>query len=63
MSPEGGSNDRLPSQEFPVPAPLKGGSRPTQSLGRWIDDLLGDSRYRNRARTKIDKLFEVTPRI
>jgi hypothetical protein len=55
-----GPDQSVPWKESPAPPPPELGSHSTQSLGRWIDDLLGDSRHRNRARVKIAKLFEVT---
>lgn len=43
-----------------MPRRLAGGSRPVQSLGRWIDDLLGDKRIRARAEAKVKTLFRPT---
>ena len=34
------------------------GSSPTQSLGRWIDNLLGDKRYRERAERRVEDLLK-----
>jgi len=34
------------------------GSSPTQSLGRWIDNLLGDKRYRERAEKRVKDLLK-----
>jgi hypothetical protein len=34
------------------------GSRSTQSLGKWIDNLMGDSRQRERARKKVKEILE-----
>ena len=34
------------------------GSSPTQSLGRWIDNLLGDKRYRERAEKRVEDLLK-----
>lgn len=37
--------------EFPIR------SKPTQSLGKWIDNLMGDRRHRERARKKVQEVF------
>lgn len=44
------------SHAQPTDAPI--GSRSTQSLGKWIDNLMGDSRHRERARKKVKELLE-----
>lgn len=40
-----------------MPPRLENGSKPTQSLGRFIDNLLGDRRIRTRAEKRINDLF------
>lgn len=35
--------------ESKIPPPVPGGTRYIESLGRWIDDLLGDARDRRKA--------------
>ncbi len=46
-------------QRPPMPPRIPGGAtRPTQSLGKWIDNLLGDRRIRERAKKHVEGLFE-----
>ncbi|MGH2694410.1 MAG: hypothetical protein ACRDJJ_06275 [Actinomycetota bacterium] len=40
-----------------MPPRLAEGSRPVQSLGRIIDNLLGDRRIRARAEKRVNELF------
>jgi hypothetical protein len=37
------------------------GSKPSQSLGRWIDNLLGDKKARARAAAKAEERNEAIP--
>lgn len=47
---------RAQDQKASLWPPYPVGSRSTQSLGRWIDNLLGDRRFRKRAREKSEQL-------
>lgn len=47
---------RAQEQKASLWPPHPVGSRSTQSLGRWIDNLLGDRRFRKRARRKSEQL-------
>jgi hypothetical protein len=46
------ADDRQPQGIYP---PFVIGSRSTQSLGRWIDNLLGDKKIRERARRRAEE--------
>ena len=46
------------ASESSPPPEVPAGSRSTQSLGKWIDNLMGDSRQRERARKKVRDLME-----
>lgn len=47
-------------QEVPrsrIPRPVPGGTGHIESLGRWIDDLLGDARDRRKAAAALEPLL------
>lgn len=46
---------RAQDQKTSLWPPHPVGSRSTQSLGRWLDNLLGDRRFRDRARRKAEQ--------
>lgn len=46
-----------PDKRPVMPPRLPGGSRPVQSLGRLIDNLLGDRKIRARAEKHVNELF------
>lgn len=46
--------DPAPSQ---APQPVSGGTEPLASLGRFVDDLMGDSRLRELLRRESEGLF------
>ena len=40
-----------------IPRPVEGGTEYLESLGRFVDDLMGDSRRRERARLELEPLL------
>ena len=43
--------------EVLIPPPVEGGSYSVESLGRWVDNLLGDRRAHNRAAKALQPLL------
>jgi hypothetical protein len=40
-----------------IPRPVPGGSYSVESLGRWVDRLMGDARARREAAARLEPLF------
>jgi hypothetical protein len=52
------AHDESRTDQRPVMPPrLSDGSKPVQSLGKFIDNLLGDRRIRARAEKRVNDLF------
>ena len=48
-----------PRAKVKLPPEIEGGTIFYESLGRWIDNLMGDARYRRKAREELDAMFDV----
>lgn len=44
-------------EEVRIPRPVPGGTEHLESLGRWVDNLMGDARRRRKARRELEPLY------
>jgi hypothetical protein len=48
-----------PRAKMKLPPEIEGGTIFYESLGRWIDNLMGDARQIRKAREELDAIFDV----